>query len=178
MLDDSQICFFSHLFLPLGPQQVPSRPPPPRGLPFCPTSVATTGRVLQFYPGEVPDSSERGRTHFYSSGQRPTVVTRPPREVAPGDGNEDGDRSLQLRFENCSRLAGQCCRLEPTPSEGRANPNSRGGLGCHVWAGRGAGAGRRHRARAAGRGLGGKGGVAGAQQSEAGRSFGAGGVLQ
>lgn len=60
--------------------------------------MATTGRVLQFYPGEVPDSSERGRTHFYSSGQRPTVVTRPPREVAPGDGNEDGDRSSQTLF--------------------------------------------------------------------------------
>ena len=71
-----------------------------------------------------------------------------PSEVAPDYGGEDGDGSVQLRFENCSPVAGQGCRLEPTPWVPRTNPSARGGLGCHVTGG----AERRPTARAAGQG--------------------------
>lgn len=64
-----------------------------------------------------------------------------PCEVAPGDRRADADPDLQLRFENCSRVAGPCSKPDPTPEAERANPSAHRGRGCHVTAG----AGRRSR---------------------------------
>lgn len=89
------------------------------------------------------------RTTARSGDPAPCEVAPGPCALAPGGGGSgDGEPSLQLRFEKCSRVAGQGCRLRPTPSARTANRIAHRGRGCHVTGG----AGRQLAARAAGRG--------------------------
>lgn len=63
--------------LTVQPQQVLPRLPPPRGLPSRPKPAAATGRALPLQPAEGAGQLRGGKTHLYSSVQRPATVAWP-----------------------------------------------------------------------------------------------------